>query len=127
MELTLFIVFMLITFIIIFLSFYNPEHAELGIVGFLFLFLLSLVMLGGDIQYKTGTNMTYTYGCVDPCQTGNSSFAVTSTEATNEYTTFSSGGVLSHTVGYYLAVASIVGFLGVIFGLKYQFKKREED
>jgi hypothetical protein len=127
MELMLFIVFMLITLIIIFLSFYNTEHAELGIVGFLFLFLLSLIMMTGDIQYKTGENTTYTYECLDPCQIGNLTPFMTATTTADTYTDFSAGGPISHTVGYYLAVASIVGFIGVIVGLKYQFRKREED
>ena len=143
MDLTLFIVFLVITLVIIFLSFYAPEHSELGLVGFLFLFLLSLVILGGDIQYKTGVNETYTYGCLccvegivigqpynesqGGCSSENASLEVIGVTKVDQYATFTAGGTVSHIVGYYLAVASLVGFIGVILGLKSQFKQRREE
>lgn len=120
----LYVVLIIITLVLIFLSFYAPEHSELGLVGFLFLFLLSMVMIGGDIQYKTGENTTtlteYTYD--NTTLTSTTETAVT----VDNYETFTAGGTLSHTVGYYLAVASIVGFIGVLLGLRYQFKRKEE-
>ena len=145
MDLTLFVVFLVITLVIIFLSFYAPEHSELGLVGFLFLFLLSLVILGGDIQYKTGVNETYTYGCLCceqgqviggelvrnetyyGCTSENASLEVIGVTKVDNYATFTAGGTVSHVVGYYLAVASLVGFIGVILGLKAQFKQRREE
>lgn len=145
MDLMLYIVLIVISLVLIFLYFYEPDHSELGIVGFLFLFLLSLVMIGGDIQYKTGVNETYTYGCLcceqgsvvgdeytrgEPpvgCTNENATIAVIAVDKVDNYATFTAGGVLSHTVGYYLAVAAAVGFIGVFLGLKSQFNRRKED
>ena len=134
MELTLFIVFLILTLLIITIGLFRPEHTELALVGFLFLFFLSLIMMLGDIQYKTGINETMTYSClccdaqegaIECSDAENASLVVTSIESVNTYTTFEGGGTFSHTVGYWLAIASFVGFLGVILGLRSQFKNEE--
>jgi len=84
-----------------------------------------MVMISGDIQYKIGSESTilttYEY---------DNTTLLNSTEYRTEldtYETFTAGGTLSHTIGYYLAVASILGFIGVLVGLRSQFKKRKED
>lgn len=128
LDLTLFVVFILLSIIIIALGLFRPEHTELSLVGFVFLFLLSMVILEGNIQYKVGEdiNTTYNYSCIETCdQTGNTSLMLSSTTITNRdvYDTFTAGGTLSHLVGYWLAIASIIGFIGVLMSLKYQFKK----
>lgn len=125
MDLWLYLILILIALVFIFLSFYAPEHSELGIVGFLFLFLLSLVMLGGDIQYKVGVNTTTTTTYEYDNTTLLSSLEESA--AVDVYETFTAGGTLSHTVGFYMAVASIVGFIGVLVGLRSQFKRRDEE
>jgi hypothetical protein len=145
LDLMLYIVLIVISLVLIFLYFYEHDHSELGIVGFLFLFLLSLVMIGGDIQYKVGVNETYTYGCLcceqgtvigddytrgqppEGCTNENATIAVIGVDKVDDYSTFTAGGVLSHTVGYYLAVAAAVGFIGVFLGLKSQFNRRREE
>lgn len=125
MDLTLYVVLIFISLVLIFLSFYASEHSELGLVGFLFLFLLSMVMIGGDLQYKTGENTTIT-----TVYNYDNTTLINSTEYSTQldnYETFTAGGVLSHTLGYYLAIASIVGFIGVLVGLRSQFNRRREE
>lgn len=135
MDLWLYLILILISLVFIFLCFYAPEHSELGIVGFLFLFLLSLVMLGGDIQYKVGVNTTttttYEYENLTETPDTTAQYLLISTSEARAdvdvYETFTAGGTLSHTVGFYMAIASIVGFIGVLVGLRSQFKRRDEE
>ena len=113
MLLELFLAFIGLSLVLIWLGINRPEHSELSIIGFLFLFLLSMNFLSGSVQYQTGQNTTTTY-TYDP-----DSANLTSTFATEvyNYDTFDSGGILSHTVGYYLAVAAFIGFIGSLLAV----------
>lgn len=128
MELWLYIALLLISLVLVGLSLYRNEHAELGIVGFTFIFLLSFVMIGGDIQYKVGVNETLSYSCLccDSQMGGtyecpddsNATMMVTAISRVDVYENFTAGGVLSRTVGYWLAVLGVVGLIGVLVSLK---------
>lgn len=63
-----------------------------------------------DIQQNTGYYTNYTY-------VGN---LTTSTETHNIYTDISLGGTMSHIIGYWLAIMSVVGFVGVLVALRAQ-------
>ena len=119
MYLTLFIVFMALSFILIALGLFRPEHSELSLIGFLFLFLLSMVILYGTVQYKVGTNTTFEYSCFEDCD--NQTFSLLKSKEINidTYENFTGGeGWASHTVGYWLAIMSFIGFVGVLIGLR---------
>lgn len=113
MDLILFCVFTALSLILIILGFARPEHTELPLIGFFFLFLLALLIINQDIQYKVGTqtNTTYSYN-VD------ASIDYTTETSLDVYDTFSAGGSYSHSFGYWLAIASAVGFVGVLLGLR---------
>jgi hypothetical protein len=115
MDLTLYVIFIIISLFIIFLGLYRTEHTELGLVGFIILFMLSLVLLGGDIQYKVGMDINTTYSYDDDNTTMTSSY----TENRDVYDTFTAGGTLSHLVGWLMAVMSFIGFIGVLVGIKF--------
>lgn len=135
MELWLYLALLVISLILVALSLYRPEHSELGIVGFIFIFILSFVMIGGDIQYKIGVNETNHYACLcceggsvigepirgEPsqgCTSENATLSIVSVEKVDVYGTFTAGGILSHTVGYWLAILSVVGMIGIFVGIK---------
>ena len=126
MYLELFIVFLLLSLVIVALGLFKPEHSELGLIGFLFLFLLSLVVLYGDIQYKVGENYTYDCLCCVDGRLGQTCDDNTSNlvkiASIDYYVTFESGGTFSHLVGYWLAVGSFIGFIGVLMGLRGNFR-----
>ena len=114
MLLTLLIIFLVLSLLLIALGLYRPEHSELSLVGFFFLFLLSLIVIGGDIQYKVGINETYVYDNITlDYITSRDLYATWDGEAVYSY-----GGTLSHLIGYYMAVASAVGFIGVLVSLR---------
>jgi hypothetical protein len=121
MILVFFAMFVTLALVLIGLGLLNREHSELALIGFLFLFLLSLIIINGDIQYKSGETVTNTYNCYSTC-VANSSLLLESYETTYIYSNMEdvslANSTLTHLVGYWLAVSSILGFIGVILGLR---------
>lgn len=117
MYLSLFIIFLCLSLILIIIGLFRPEHSELSLAGFLFLFVLSMtIILGGEIQYKIGSNTTYSYTC-HTCDQVTYTNDLTLSQTTDIYENWS-GGVFGHFFGYWLAVISAVGFIGVLAGLR---------
>jgi hypothetical protein len=117
MDLILFAFFLIITFILITLGLFRPEHTELCIVGFIFLFLLSLTLLGNGLTHVTGTNTTSTFNY---SIVGNNTLLTNSfEEVQNNYTTVSLENNLSHFIGYWLMIVAIIGFAGSLMGLRH--------
>lgn len=125
-----FVTFLVLTLMIIAIGLFRPEHTELSIIGFLFLFLLSFTIINGNIEYKTGVNETNEYAClccsngmVTPspgiCNENNTNLVISKVNKVDIYTTYNPTGLFSHWVGYYLAVASLIGFVGVMIGIKF--------
>jgi hypothetical protein len=119
MILTLFVVLLSLSLSLIVLGILKPDESGLALVGFLVMFLLSMQILGGSLQYEKGINSTslYTYDA-------NGSITSTSQTLIYDYANFSDSN--SHTIGYYLAVISIVGFVGVMLGLRSAWKRESE-
>lgn len=126
MYLYVYFMFMALSLVLVLLAFYRSEHAEMGIAGFTFLFILSFVFLSGDIQFKTGVNETNTYKClccdalegVVECTSENASLVITNVAKVDVYETWNAGGTISHTVGYLLAVISVIGLIGIFLSIK---------
>jgi len=118
MELLLFATFLVLSLVLIGLGLYFREHSELSLVGFAFLFLLSMILLTGTITQKTGfqSNTTCVY------EGGN----LTSTIETSSdiYEAVNFDGSSAHRFGYYLAAISVLGFAGVLIGIR-RSKKHE--
>jgi len=119
MYLTLFITLMVLTFVLIALGFIVREHAELSLIGFAFLFLLSFLLMGNDIQIQSGVNLTHSLGEYNS-SVNTSTFHIVHTEEIKTYEDINLGGNYSHTFGYWLIIISVLGFIGVIFGLRKQ-------
>jgi len=136
MDLILFVIFLLLSFLLIILGLIKTEHSELALIGFVFLFLLSIVLIANDIQIKSGYDIEEAYiyalnlstGSYHIDYDGTFSKDITNLEdallvhknitSVNTYENIDLGGNLSHIFGYWLAVISVIGFLGVIIGLK---------
>lgn len=62
MELILFSVFLGLSLILITIGLYKQqEHSEFCLIGFFFLFLLSFVLMGNNLEYQTGQTVQITY------------------------------------------------------------------
>lgn len=113
MDLFLFCVFVAISLILIGLGLFRADHTELPLVGFLFLFLLAMTILTGSVQYKIGTETNTTYSYVV-----NDTINMTQEVSYDVYDDINlDGSLTAKLVGYWLAIMSIVGFIGVLVGL----------
>ena len=129
MYLTLWICFLVVSLILVSIGLFRPEHTEMALIGFVFIFLLGLTVEAGSIQYKTGVNETYSYKCLcctdgrvgedQSCANG-TSLSVDTIEHTDVYADFEAGGILSHILGYWLMVMAIIGFIGVLVSIRAQ-------
>lgn len=122
MDLVLLVIFLLLSFILIALGLFIRDHTELALIGFVFLFLCSNVILFNDVTYKIGSdvNITYSYS--------NESLLNSSSEIHRDvYDTYTAGEDFSHSIGYWLLVLSVVGFISCIMALRGLFKKDEND
>jgi len=111
MILTLFGVICLVALVMIVIGLTRPTESAQALIGFVFLFLLSIIIIGGDLQYESGvnTNTSYYYDAGDQ---------VNFTVQYNAYDYRYFDDSTSDKVGYYLAVASVVGFVGVLISLR---------
>lgn len=117
-ELILFVTFLTISLVFIGLGLYRLEHTELSFVGFVFLFLLSMVVISNNLTYETGqtVNITNSFGIVN-----NSVVLTFSQEVTTyDYSQYedSSGFFTTHRFGYLLAVLSVIGMIGSFVSIK---------
>lgn len=118
MELILFSTFVFLSLILIGLGFYRLEHTELALVGFLFLFLLSMVVITDNLTYKTGETVTVsnTYANISG-EIRLSSYNETLTYNHTPYAD-SSGFFTTHRFGYLLAVLSVIGMIGAFVSIR---------
>jgi len=115
MELILFTILIAVALTITAIGLFKPEHTEMALIGFLFLFLLALSFEAEGIDYADGTitNSSFYYS-----DYGNYTLLNSSNEqVANTYTNYT-GGNLTHIVGYYMIIMSIIGFVGVLVGLR---------
>jgi hypothetical protein len=110
--LSLYLSLIAISIILIIIGLFLPNHSEQALIGFFFLFLLSLSILNGTLEYETGSTVTSTYS-----YDGAGSINGTAQNIVYSYNTFQ-----NHNIGYYLAIASAVGFIGVIFSIRRTYK-----
>lgn len=106
MILTLFLALLALSVVVGVLGYFTGDEPYLT-VGLFFLFLLSIVILTGNLEYQTGETHVYAYtpGFCD----GNCSIqaVVTGDTVTYNYTPWSDP--TSHKVGWGLAVLSGIG------------------
>jgi len=116
MILTLFAFLFAVGLALVFLGIVRSDESVMSLAGFLILFLLSLSILQGGLEYRVGasisTNLTY----------NGSSIIGISQGVTDEYTAFSSS--TSHTIGFFTAAASILGFVVMLASVR---GRRSED
>ena len=60
MILTLFIILAVISIALIVLGLSKPSESAQALIGFVFLFLLAMVVIGGNLEYKTGETFIIT-------------------------------------------------------------------
>src|SRR3989304_6112975 len=124
MILPIFLTLCALSIIFVFLGFYKNEHHELAIVGFFFLFLLSLVVLNNGLAYKHGVIRSGNFSYVN--QSGTMTLANASVSEINVYTSYQDelGFLTTHRLGYFMALMSAVGMVGAVVSITPFFKRR---
>lgn len=129
MDITLFCVLLGLSIALVVSGLFREDHTELSLVGFVFLFLLSILIINNQLEYKTGsyTNITQTYDNATGSYLLNASYEIQA----DIYKPANYTGVTSHLIGYWLAVCSVIGFIAVILSLRADpqvtGRRKEED
>lgn len=108
MILTLFVLLVCLALAAIALG-YLTDVPVYTLTGFAFMFLLSSLILFGNLEYRTGDSTT---------TTGNTSVLTYTYAVFNASTGSVLGLALNHIIGLYLAVASALGFVIVIADMR---------
>lgn len=110
MILTLFLALLALSVVVALLGYLTDDEPYLP-VGLSFLFLLSIVIITGNLQYENGaiqtTNLTY-----------NASSTLTGQVETTTTTYTNWNDTSSHTVGYLLATVSMMGVALSLYNMK---------
>lgn len=97
--------------ILIVVGLFRPQDSIFALFGFLFLFLLGLIILNTNLQYESGSNINSSY-------IYEADGTVNKTIQTINYTYDSYSDSTTHQIAYWILITSIVGFFGVIFSLR---------
>lgn len=117
MILLLYAFLVTISLVLIIIGLAKPEESAQAIIGFFFLFLLSFVIMNGNLEYQTGENVTTTFTYNNNLTNSSHEVSVYNYDNFNDPT--------SRMMGYYLAIASAIGFACVLYSLK--GSREEED
>lgn len=115
MILSLYGFLVVVALVLITIGLARPTESAQALIGFFLLFVLSIVIVTGNLQYEIGSqiNTTYSYDA-----TGSVNFTTQDIAYVYENFTDDAGEKTAHWIGYYLALASAVGFAGVLWSLK---------
>lgn len=106
LEIYIFMVSLCLIFITI--GIFRPSESIFSIIGFALLFLFSFTLLNGHLEYESGSYVNTSLGYD---ATGN----VNSTYQAISYKYDEWDGQESRDIGFWLAILSAVGFIGMLY------------
>jgi hypothetical protein len=111
MILPLYVFLCLVALVLIIIGLTRPTESAQALIGFAFLFLLSIIMLNGNVEVSMGatTNTSYSYDSL-------SRVNFTTQAIAYDYQDFSDSN--SRQMGYYGVITSVVGFIGVLIAIR---------
>lgn len=98
---------------------FSKEWSGMAIIGFTFLFLISFIILDGNLEIETGSNVTSLYS-YDTDGTING----TTQQINIEYDEWDDSN--SHTVGYFMAIISAIGAFSSILITLTKWRKNKK-
>lgn len=107
-----------ISIVLIIIGLFRPNETGFALIGFGLMFILSIIVLNGNLEIETGAdiNTTLIYSI-----NGQVNSSVQSVSYSHEYFDNST----SKQVGFWLAILSAVGFIGMLFSIRGLGKKDE--
>jgi hypothetical protein len=108
--LSLFGLLLIISLVMIFIGLTRPSESAQALIGFSFLFILSLVMLLGNLEYETGSIVSNSFA-----YTSNGSLSGLNQTITYQNTNWNDNN--AHFVGFWLAVISFLSFIFTLMSI----------
>lgn len=105
---------------LILVGIFRPKESGFALIGFGLFFILSLIILNGNLEVETGANVTSGYNYDGD---GN----IISSDQTIDYSYDNWDNSTSHQVGFWMCIFSAFGFIGMLFAIKGGFNKDEEQ
>jgi diacylglycerol kinase len=119
MYLTIFCVLLTLSLALVALGLFRTEHTELCLIGFVFIFLLSMTLLNGGIENKVGTTTSSNFSYTANASGTNLTLLTSSVESVIDvYSPVKYDGIIQHVLGYFLAFGSLAGFVLILFSMK---------
>jgi hypothetical protein len=94
----------------IFIGLTRPSESAQALIGFSFLFILSLVILLGNLEYETGSSVSNSFA-----YTGNGSLSALNQTITYQNTNWNDTN--AHFVGFWMAVISFLSFIFTLMSI----------
>jgi len=98
-----------ISIVLILIGFFRPNESGFALIGFTLLFVLSLIMMNGQLEIENGANVSTTFN-YDGSQ-------ITSSGQTISYEYSSWDNDTSHQIGFWLTIAAVIGFIFMLFSI----------
>lgn len=108
---TIFIILLILALSLIIAGFYT-KAPPVNLTGYLFLFILGLVLLTGGLQYKSGSSTTFNY----------SNTTLISQNTTDQYSNYDNeiiqGITLNHVLGFFISCLGALGWIITLTNLE---------
>lgn len=99
-----------ISLTLIILGLFRPNESGFALIGFALLFILSILLNGGNVEIETGSNITSTYS-----YDGGGNINGTAQSIIYDYEYWDDE--TSHQFGFWLAIVSAIGFIFMLFAI----------
>ena len=113
-------VLVIIALVMVIIGLTKAEHTEQAMIGFVFLFLLSFTLINNNLEYQTGESSTSTNIINYMYSNGTLTTSTEEIATSNDYTieNLAEGSVGVKRLGYYMALAMAIGFIGTLISLR---------
>lgn len=111
MILGLFGFLILLSIIFVVIGIFKHEESLFALIGFAFLFILSFVLISGNLEVEVGSNATTTYSY-------NVNGTLQSSSLNIDYSFEEWDDSISHQIGFWLAILSAVGFFMIFYSAR---------
>lgn len=96
---------------LVLLGLFRPNESGFALIGFTLFFILSLIVLNGNLEIEKGANVSTSFSY-------DGSGNINSSGQSIEYSYNSWDNSTSKQVGFWLSIASAIGFIWMLYSIK---------